>query len=827
MSEVAVAPEANTQQYQQTTTNTSDDELVGLSILDDYSEELDKDEQGLFDDEVPENYEYNSEYNSLKLFWANLKGMFFTTKVRWRQHYYFYIHIFLIIFGSLSFAFLLYVIEHKEGGSNIPYIDALFSCVSMICGVGLLTFDHTLLTFKGQLLLLTICAIGGICITTIPALLILMFQAHKRMMESRAKVKRKEMEVTNQLFINQVLLAEELEEQRKAQKRAEDDRMSRLAMRLNSMMEDVVLKKKKKTDVVPHTDVEYYALVWLVFFIVTTVLVINSVAALIQLLVLRFAYDSAYLEGKDPLWISLFQTITGFNNCGLTVFSDNLMRFQTDYTICTVLMIVLMSGNTMFPFILRNVIVLSYKLGGKHKRCFKYLLNKHHHVSIHLYPSLQTRIYVAITFILQLFGAFYGSYVEYNNPIFGQYTYGQVLFICYFHVVSSRAAGFTTIDLSKFSIPFLLYIIILMRTKAQMACDLKGQAYGIVKTEKELKKDTEKMKEVISNVIQKIPLRDLKIPFRKNLPNQPVEIYVTNPQDEPIDLKESKHTPSVTFEDVDISPNSPQSTLDFDKSSVFLTIPTKEQNSPRIPRQSSFSESLEDLFPASPPTNSAENKPITRSRSNEPIDISKIKTSYKTSKTKHKVRKLKSEDDILELEEDAEYSVDVKRLSKKQQAFYFINLFFKKLWYHTSNLIAKNNVWLVLVVLLICMIEEQKMVQAPQNWSLLKIIFEVVSAFGTSGLSVGYPGINTSFSSVFSNWSKLLIILVMFCGKHRGLSGSMKDQEYSQYKKRMEKELEFEKKKEEELRQILRERKKKRGGWANFYFKNRSTKVKI
>lgn len=45
----------------------------------------------------------------------------------------------------------------------------------------------------------------------------------------------------------------------------------------------------------------------------------------------------------------------------------------------------------------------------------------------------------------------------------------------------------------------------------------------------------------------------------------------------------------------------------------------------------------------------------------------------------------------------------------------------------------------------------------------------MVSAYGTVGLSLGYPGFNYSFSGQFHTLSKLIIIAMQIRGRHRGL----------------------------------------------------------
>ncbi|KAK9419248.1 putative Potassium transport protein [Seiridium unicorne] len=53
--------------------------------------------------------------------------------------------------------------------------------------------------------------------------------------------------------------------------------------------------------------------------------------------------------------------------------------------------------------------------------------------------------------------------------------------------------------------------------------------------------------------------------------------------------------------------------------------------------------------------------------------------------------------------------------------------------------------------------------------SMFGVLFEIVSAYGTVGLSLGYTGINASLCSQFSVVGKLVMIAMMIRGRHRGL----------------------------------------------------------
>lgn len=57
----------------------------------------------------------------------------------------------------------------------------------------------------------------------------------------------------------------------------------------------------------------------------------------------------------------------------------------------------------------------------------------------------------------------------------------------------------------------------------------------------------------------------------------------------------------------------------------------------------------------------------------------------------------------------------------------------------------------------------------PQAFSVFSIFFEVVSAYGNVGLSLGYPTNLTSLCGHFTTFAKLVICAMMIRGRHRGL----------------------------------------------------------
>jgi len=81
------------------------------------------------------------------------------------------------------------------------------------------------------------------------------------------------------------------------------------------------------------------------------------------------------------------------------------------------------------------------------------------------------------------------------------------------------------------------------------------------------------------------------------------------------------------------------------------------------------------------------------------------------------------------------------------------------------------DLWYIFLGLFIICISEGKRLQNPNDYafSIFAVLFEVVSAYGTVGLSLGYPTINASFSAEFNTFSRVVIMAMQIRGRHRGL----------------------------------------------------------
>ncbi|KAF8477482.1 cation transport protein-domain-containing protein [Kalaharituber pfeilii] len=81
------------------------------------------------------------------------------------------------------------------------------------------------------------------------------------------------------------------------------------------------------------------------------------------------------------------------------------------------------------------------------------------------------------------------------------------------------------------------------------------------------------------------------------------------------------------------------------------------------------------------------------------------------------------------------------------------------------------DLWYVFLGLFLIAIVEGRRIESKADYAftLFAILFEVVSAYGTVGVSLGYPDVNTSFCGQFKVLSKLIILAMQIRGRHRGL----------------------------------------------------------
>lgn len=75
--------------------------------------------------------------------------------------------------------------------------------------------------------------------------------------------------------------------------------------------------------------------------------------------------------------------------------------------------------------------------------------------------------------------------------------------------------------------------------------------------------------------------------------------------------------------------------------------------------------------------------------------------------------------------------------------------------------------WVICCIFAICVIESESIL-SPSPITMATVIYECVSAFGNVGASTGYPNTSASQAQQYHTLSKLVLIILMYRGRHRG-----------------------------------------------------------
>jgi trk system potassium uptake protein len=151
-------------------------------------------------------------------------------------------------------------------------------------------------------------------------------------------------------------------------------------------------------------------------------------------LTLRFWLGYDYGLGK-AVWHGLFHSVSAFNNDGITLYSDGLMRFVNDWWVCLPVTLAIVAGSIGFPVI--------YELTRRKLRARRW--------------STHTRITVYGTMVLLAVGFLAMLILEWSNPkTFGPLDVPGKLLAALFQGATPRTAGLNTVDFSQMHAETLL-----------------------------------------------------------------------------------------------------------------------------------------------------------------------------------------------------------------------------------------------------------------------------------------------------------------------------------------------------------------------------------
>ena len=144
------------------------------------------------------------------------------------------------------------------------------------------------------------------------------------------------------------------------------------------------------------------------------------------------------------LYFALFHSISAFCNAGFALFSDSLVSFQGDVLVNLTVMALIIVGGIGFLVVME--VASRVRTAGDDRR---------RHLSLH------SRLVLVTTAILLVFGTAAVALMEWHGALASMPT-GRALLVALFQSVTTRTAGFNTMDLTALRTPTMFVMIFLM-----------------------------------------------------------------------------------------------------------------------------------------------------------------------------------------------------------------------------------------------------------------------------------------------------------------------------------------------------------------------------
>ncbi|MCA1993735.1 MAG: TrkH family potassium uptake protein, partial [Coleofasciculus sp. S288] len=177
--------------------------------------------------------------------------------------------------------------------------------------------------------------------------------------------------------------------------------------------------------------------------IIATVMVFEITG--IFLLLPTFAKDYGLNYG---LWLSIFHSVSAWNNAGFSLFKDNFIGYQSSLPVNLVIPLLIIFGGIGYQVIFEMYLWLRTRFRKEPKRI--------------VFP-LNFKVVTSTTLILLIVGTIAFFLTELNNPeTLGSLDFGNKLLAAWFQSVVPRTAGFNSVDYSQMTTAALFITIALM-----------------------------------------------------------------------------------------------------------------------------------------------------------------------------------------------------------------------------------------------------------------------------------------------------------------------------------------------------------------------------
>ncbi|MBR8832296.1 MAG: Ktr system potassium uptake protein B [Chroococcopsis gigantea SAG 12.99] len=177
--------------------------------------------------------------------------------------------------------------------------------------------------------------------------------------------------------------------------------------------------------------------------ILATTLIFEFTAAVLMYPIFAQKYSALY-----ALWLAIFHSVSAWNNAGFSLFKDNLIGYQSSIVINLAITGLIIFGGIGYQVIIEVYAWFTQRFQEKRKG---FLF------------SLNFKVVVSTTIVLLILGTLAFLHTESANPdTLANLSLKDKLLTAWFQSVTTRTAGFNSIDIGKMSTEGLLITMALM-----------------------------------------------------------------------------------------------------------------------------------------------------------------------------------------------------------------------------------------------------------------------------------------------------------------------------------------------------------------------------
>ncbi len=189
-------------------------------------------------------------------------------------------------------------------------------------------------------------------------------------------------------------------------------------------------------------EVSKYSMIKLLRAIIVTTFIFEVIGATVLFLKFRPLAHFAPLSNFNLLGHCMFHSVSAFCNAGFCLYPDSFMRFQGSWSVNLIIMSLIIIGGIGFTVMLD---VFNNVIRRRHIR----------------FLSLHSKIVIITTIALIVIGSVLIFAFEYNNQL-NQLPMKNSILASTFQSVTTRTAGFNTLDISKMSFSSVILMIVFM-----------------------------------------------------------------------------------------------------------------------------------------------------------------------------------------------------------------------------------------------------------------------------------------------------------------------------------------------------------------------------